>query len=305
MSGVASAAVPVIERSGADLIAKRLCNIPGFQPCAALQSELETDAAAQLTRVIEQTYTGQPPTTVSLPGGRTLTLSAIQMRTPVCNPLSEDQTNRLSQSCGSVCQLTCSNRPDGKMECGMPDYASCTRERAWIRGAYIQMVKNSHKRVRDEVRAQGSLKLSLDCEAPLGHTSYATAQAEYTRLSAELTRLTGQATPSCQGLGDSAADAARSELLPCYLSAVRRTLELVLGEAMVCETLHRADQLWWTERTALNELTRNTVLQVVASDVCRPYYADAPALQSCLNQQYSTQILGAFTRSMQRYSDGI
>jgi hypothetical protein len=287
------------------------CGVGGFLACAEVLSRLKTAIFGQVKTHIDAAYAGK----ILASGGGVVPTELI--RTPICNltdkvygGTSEEKDNHLLRdgaSCGQPCTFKCVPPAAGQTDvsCSMLDTgSSCSKERAWIRGAAIQEVWNAYDLVAKEMAASPDHRLSLSsaCQVlvqePQTAQTFAKANAEIVRF-----RAINQGRPvSCPTATPSpAAEASRTavaEQAGCFLASTRAVLESLIATVATCEVFARG---WknFTDRDAIIMQEGLPGAQAKLSRAaCIASKGSATAFESCLNADYAGKVQNGFTDHM-------
>lgn len=249
----------------------------------------------------------------------------VQMNVPVCNlatgEVTQNQKNGAGQpgeSCGKNCQYACKQDATTKQVSCDLDMASCEAQRAWVRGALVELVRFKLAEVAGELEVKHALNVSARCAVPPEEQGAKTvlsdlsgALADWATLnkgkpaSCGLSDVSDDEVPGAQGQGPVAAtdDKKGPEQAACFLGMARTSLEKVAGGIAVCEVFYRADTAWaGGESQVFDQLI--PVAASKAQDQCKETAKKGTAAeyQTCLNGALPGQARTLFASTMISYA---
>ncbi len=298
-----------------------LCDQAPFESCAKYLADFESGVDHAVTEALSRSYAGQSVIAGQVNtggGGAPLQLPSVQFQLPVCNLMNskfgsgaERTTNHLTQTCGaSQCRWSCTKTQAGVIDCGVSDPKTCNKERAWVRGALVQLVWKKAQEVKNEVKQTKVLNLSSGCEAASNDPTLSAVSARVATGVERYMEVNAGRAPSCdisieQG-GVNAATALENEpeteQAACYLAAARKMLARFQFDIAVCEVFSRAEKTWLLERGNFDQIPMLVGNLAAADSTCQGKKGDLTQFESCLNAQYSQRIEGKFLDYMGTYA---
>lgn len=283
---------------------RALCGAAPLRSCEEFVEPIARLLRKQVAQHTEALYQGKALNPWST-GETDKYLPNVDIQKPICN-LSDrvskpapdlEGRNHLGESCGATsCRVVCRPAQDGGMDCG-PEAQSCLKERAWTRGALVQLIWASYDEVVGELKDQRVLNVSGKCNAVL--KAGPEAKAVVKKLSdgiRQWSEINGDRPITCKP-GARTASAEPGDVLGCDLNAALTIYEKIISQLGACEIFSRAYRDFQLRKPSLEEAIENTLVD--SQPGCAPLSASVTGYQACLQSEYDRRIKDRFLKELE------
>jgi len=282
----------IIEQVGSFLLMRSPCGTPLFTSCGELVTNVSPGVDRQVEAHIEAAYAGHYLNPFAKNDSEKYA-EGMFMQTPICNFFEGEKDD---EKCGTHCKITCTKGEN--INCSV-NPATCQKERAWMRGALIHLVRKNKKAVVEEFQQNNRVQLSDRCQAVVQDSKFQALQKDLSLQLEEWVQISQGRPIECQveeqddGSFAAQPDPTLPKELACYLNAARTGFETLIAPLLVCEIFARAELDWINgERDSFESYPNLSAKMAVASEACKDKRAGSVnGFQKCVQAEYEQSVV--------------